>query len=54
MLYHVNDNLKIQDEEALSLLSESGKSIIMNIKLKISMHTALIFKEQAKIMNGDK
>jgi hypothetical protein len=47
-------NLKIQEEEALSLLSESEKIIIINIKLTISMHTALIFKEQAKIMNGDK
>jgi hypothetical protein len=48
------DILKIQEEEnedkeALTLLSGSENSIISNIKLTIPMHTALIFKEQAKV-----
>jgi hypothetical protein len=45
------DSLKIQDdqEEVLTLLSGSENSSISNIKLTILMHTALIFKEQAKV-----
>jgi hypothetical protein len=45
------DSLKIQDsrEEVLTLLSESENNSIINIKLTIPMHTALIFKEQAKV-----
>jgi hypothetical protein len=35
--------------EVLTLLSESENNSISNIKLTISMHTALIFKEQAKV-----
>jgi hypothetical protein len=44
------DSLKIQDnkEEVLILLSGSENSSIINIKLTIPIHTALIFKEQAK------
>jgi hypothetical protein len=44
------DRLKIQEEakEALTLLSGSENNSISNIKLTIPMHTALIFKEQAK------
>ena len=38
------DDLKIQEEEALTLLSESEHS---NIKFPI--HTALIFKEQTRV-----
>jgi hypothetical protein len=42
--------LKIQEEEeVLTLLSGSENSSIRNIKLTILMHTALIFKEQAKV-----
>jgi predicted RNase H-like HicB family nuclease len=45
-----NYSLKVQEEEeVLKLLSESENSIISNIKSVISMHTALIFKEQAKV-----
>jgi hypothetical protein len=33
----------------LTLLSGSENNIISNIKLTISMHTVLIFKEQAKV-----
>jgi hypothetical protein len=40
------DDLKIQEEEALTLLSESEHS-----NIKFPMHTALIFKEQARV-NG--
>jgi hypothetical protein len=44
------DSLNIQEkeEEALALLSGSENNSISNIKLIVSMHTALIFKEQAK------
>jgi hypothetical protein len=41
------ESLKIQEEEVLMLLSGSENNIIINIKLTI--HTALIFKEQAKV-----
>jgi hypothetical protein len=46
------DNLKIQDnkEEALTLLSGSENNSISNIKLTFPMHTALIFKEQEKVI----
>jgi hypothetical protein len=40
------DELKIQEEEALTLLSESGNS-----NIKFPMHTALIFKQQTRV-NG--
>jgi hypothetical protein len=45
------DSLKIQEnkEEVLTLLSESENNSIINIKFTIPMHTALIFKEQAKV-----
>jgi hypothetical protein len=44
------DSLKIQEEEVLTLPSGSeNNSSISNIKLTIPMHTALIFKEQAKV-----
>jgi hypothetical protein len=45
------DSLKIQEEaqELLTLLSGSEKNNISNIKSSIPMHTALIFKEQAKV-----
>jgi ABC-type iron transport system FetAB ATPase subunit len=43
------DNLKIQEEKVLALLSVTENSIISNIKSTITMHTALIFKEQAKV-----
>jgi hypothetical protein len=44
------DSLKIQEEteEVLTLLSGSENDSISNIKLIIPMHTALIFKEEAK------
>jgi hypothetical protein len=42
------DSLKIQGEEVLTLLSGSENNSISNIKLIPPMHTALIFKEQAK------
>ena len=38
------DDLKIQEEEALTLLSESEQ-----INIKFPMHTALIFKEQTRV-----
>jgi hypothetical protein len=41
------DSLKIQEEEVLTPLSGSENSSISNIKFP--MHTALIFKEQAKV-----
>jgi hypothetical protein len=41
------DSLKIQEEEVLTLLSGSENNSISNINSKI--HTALIFKEQAKV-----
>jgi hypothetical protein len=45
------DSLKIQEikEEVSTLLSGSENSSISNIKSTIPMHTALIFKEQAKV-----
>jgi hypothetical protein len=43
------DSLKIQEEEVLTLLSGSENNSISNIKSIIPMHTALIFKEQAKV-----
>jgi hypothetical protein len=44
------DYLKIQEEEeVLTLLSGSENNSISNIKWTIPMHTALIFKELAKI-----
>jgi hypothetical protein len=45
------DSLKIQEnkEEVLTLLSGSENNSISNTKGKIPMHTALIFKEQAKV-----
>jgi hypothetical protein len=43
------DSLKIQEEEVSTLLSGSENNSISNIKLTIPMHTALIFKEQAKV-----
>jgi hypothetical protein len=43
------DSLKIQEEEVLTLLSGSDNNSISNIKCIIKMHTALIFKEQAKV-----
>jgi hypothetical protein len=45
------DSLKIQEEEVLTLLHLSGSenNSISNIKLRITMHTALIFKEQVKV-----
>jgi hypothetical protein len=42
------DNLKIQEEEVLLLLSGSENNSISNIELAITIHTTLIFKEQAK------
>jgi hypothetical protein len=41
------DILKIQEEEWLTLLSESENNSISNIEFP--MHTALIFKEKAKV-----
>jgi hypothetical protein len=41
------DSLKIQEEEVLPLLSGSENNSISDIKFP--MHTALIFKEQAKV-----
>jgi hypothetical protein len=43
------DSLKIQEKEVLTLLSGSENNSISIIKLTIPMHTALIFKEQAKV-----
>jgi hypothetical protein len=43
------DSLKIQDKEVLTLISGSENNRISNIKSTIPMHTALIFKEQAKV-----
>jgi hypothetical protein len=42
-------SLKIQEEEVLTLLSRSENNNISNIKYTTPMHTALIFKEQAKV-----
>jgi hypothetical protein len=44
-----NDSLKFQEEELIVLLSGSENNSIRNIKLLILMHTALIFKVQAKV-----
>jgi hypothetical protein len=41
------DSLNIQEEEVLTLLSGSENN--SNINIKFPMHTALIFKEQAKV-----
>jgi hypothetical protein len=41
--------MKIQEEEVLTLLSGSGNNRISNIRLIIPIHTALIFKELAKV-----
>jgi hypothetical protein len=52
VLSHLDiDSLKIQDdkEEVLTLLSGSENNSISNIKSTILMHTAFIFKEQAKV-----
>jgi hypothetical protein len=47
-LSHVDiDSLKIQEEETLTLLSGSENSSISTMKSPI--HTALIFKSQAKV-----
>jgi hypothetical protein len=46
------DSLKIQEdkeEEVLIILSGSENNSISNIKGTIPMHTALIFKEQARV-----
>jgi hypothetical protein len=43
------DSLKIQEEQVLTLLSGSENNSISNIKSTFPMHTALIFKEQAKV-----
>jgi hypothetical protein len=43
------DSLKIQEEELLTLLSGSENNSISKTKLEIQMHTALIFKGQAKV-----
>jgi hypothetical protein len=45
------DSLNIQEEteEVLTLNSGSENNSISNIKPTIPMHTALIFKEQAKV-----
>jgi hypothetical protein len=43
------DSLKIQKEEVLTLLSGSENNSISNIKRTIQMHTALTFKEKAKV-----
>jgi hypothetical protein len=43
------DSLKILEDETLTFLSGSENSSTSNIKSTIPMHTALIFKEQAKI-----
>jgi hypothetical protein len=53
-LYRLDiDSLKIQEEGALTLLSGSENSSISNIKSTIPMHTALIFKEQAKVKESE-
>jgi hypothetical protein len=44
------DSLKIQEKEVFILLSGSENNSIRNIKLRLPMHTGLIFKEQAKVM----
>jgi hypothetical protein len=48
VLSHLDiDSLKIQEEEVLTLLSGSENNSISNIEFP--MHTALIFKSQAKV-----
>jgi hypothetical protein len=49
---HDIHSLKIQEEEVLTFLSGSENNSISNIKLTIPMHTALIFKEQAKVKDS--
>jgi hypothetical protein len=54
MLYALSrldiDSLKIQEEEEVfTLLSGSENNSISNIKSKVPMHTALIFKELSKV-----
>jgi hypothetical protein len=44
-----NYSLKIQEEEVLTHLWGSENNSISNIQCAIPMHTALIFKEQAKV-----
>jgi hypothetical protein len=43
------ESLNIQEEDVLTLLSGSENNSISNIKF--SLHTALIFKVQAKVKN---
>jgi hypothetical protein len=43
------DSLEIQEEEVLTPLSGSENNSISNIQLIVPIHTALIFKEQAKV-----
>jgi hypothetical protein len=43
------DSLNIQEEEVLTLLSGSESNSISNIKWRLPVHTAFIFKEQAKV-----
>jgi hypothetical protein len=45
------NSLNIQEEESLTILSGSESNSISNIKVTFLMHTALIFKEQAKVKN---
>jgi hypothetical protein len=43
------DSLKIQEEKVLTPLTGSENNSISNIKLIFPLHSALIFKEQAKV-----
>jgi hypothetical protein len=43
------DSLKIQEEEISRIISGSENNSISNIRVTIPMHTALIFKAQAKV-----
>ena len=43
------DDLKIHEEEALTLLSESEHS-----NIKFTMHTALIFKDRIKVQDTER
>jgi hypothetical protein len=47
------DSLQIQEEGVLTLLSGSENNSISNIKLILTIHTALIFKEQKNSRNHD-
>jgi hypothetical protein len=47
--HHDIDSLKIQVGEVLTLLPGSENNSISSFILSIPMHTALIFKEQAKV-----